>query len=144
MAITLRLSPQVSRHRRIQVWFAIILGALLGSAVFDVFAASNHAKQRNELDWSRAETLTIRMEEYRFIPDHLTLRKGIPYRHCFVNAGKEIYEFTAPDFFQAAVLRNPEALAPYTRSQWREPKYPELLHFAGQKPSPPLGTTTSF
>ena len=67
----------------------------------------------SSIDWSKAELITVRMEEYRFVPDHLTLRRGTPYRLRFVNAGKEIHEFTAPDFFKAAVLRNPDVLAPY-------------------------------
>jgi plastocyanin len=62
-------------------------------------------------DWSRAETVTVVGTEYRFEPSTLRLRRDVPYRLHFANAGKELHEFTAPAFFQSVVLRNPDALS---------------------------------
>jgi uncharacterized cupredoxin-like copper-binding protein len=60
--------------------------------------------------WEKAETVTVRMEEYRFVPARIELRRGVPYRLHLVNAGKELHEFTAPAFFRAVGVRNPKAL----------------------------------
>jgi plastocyanin len=61
-------------------------------------------------DWSRAERVDVRMLEYEFVPDQLRFRTGIPYQLHLVNAGKEGHDFTAPDFFNAVEVRNPDVL----------------------------------
>jgi plastocyanin len=48
----------------------------------------------------------IAMVDYRFSPDHLSLEHGIRYRLHLENRSK----VTAPTFFAAAKLDNPEAL----------------------------------
>lgn len=50
------------------------------------------------------------MVEYRFVPDRLTFRVGIPYRLHLNNRGQELHEFTAPEFFQTVTLRNSRVL----------------------------------
>jgi uncharacterized cupredoxin-like copper-binding protein len=50
------------------------------------------------------------MIDYRFLPDHVTFEHGIRYRLHLENRGRETHEFTAPVFFAAAKLDNPEAL----------------------------------
>ena len=52
----------------------------------------------------------VAMVDYRFSPDHLSLDHGVHYRLHLENRGKELHEFTAPTFFAAAKLDNPEAL----------------------------------
>jgi uncharacterized cupredoxin-like copper-binding protein len=52
----------------------------------------------------------VTMIDYRFLPDHVTFEHGIHYRLHLENRGKETHEFTAPVFFAAAKLDNPEAL----------------------------------
>ncbi len=52
----------------------------------------------------------VAMVDYRFSPDRLTLEHGIQYRLHLENRGKEIHEFTAPTFFAAAKLDNPQVL----------------------------------
>lgn len=62
--------------------------------------------------WSQTrETVTLVMTEYRFIPATLRLRAGHAYRLVVVNRGKELHEFTAPDFLRAIAIDNPGALA---------------------------------
>ena len=63
-------------------------------------------------DWAGAESVTVRTIEYRFEPARLTLREGRPYRLVLVNAGREHHEFTAPDFFGRARIRDPSVLVP--------------------------------
>ena len=63
-----------------------------------------------EPDWSHARYARILMFDYRFQPSRLVLRRGTPYRLHLVNRGKELHEFTAPQFFKMAALGNAEAL----------------------------------
>jgi len=63
------------------------------------------------VDWSQVETVTIVMVDDRFIPDHLSLRHGMPYLLRLENTGKDLHEFTAPEFFADVVARDPGTLA---------------------------------
>jgi uncharacterized cupredoxin-like copper-binding protein len=63
------------------------------------------------VDWSHAQPMTVVMVDDRFQPDHLTFEHGDVYRLHLENHGKELHEFTAPEFFAAAVVRNPGQLA---------------------------------
>src|SRR5262245_61669944 len=62
------------------------------------------------VDWSRAELVPIVTADYRFEPSELTLRIGTPYRLHAENRGKDTHEITAPTFFEAVELKNPEVL----------------------------------
>jgi uncharacterized cupredoxin-like copper-binding protein len=50
------------------------------------------------------------MTEYRFSPSALTFRRGAPYRLHLENQGAELHEFTAPAFFHAVEVGNPDIL----------------------------------
>ncbi|HEY3849026.1 MAG TPA: cupredoxin domain-containing protein [Acetobacteraceae bacterium] len=63
------------------------------------------------VDWSKAQTMRVEMVDNRFVPDHLTFRHGVTYRLHLVNHGKDLHEFTAPEFFAEAMVRDPEKLA---------------------------------
>jgi uncharacterized cupredoxin-like copper-binding protein len=63
-------------------------------------------------DRSVPEDVTLVLSEYRFSPNHLVFRHGVPYRLLLENRGKELHEFTAPAFFQAITLEAPESLVP--------------------------------
>lgn len=63
------------------------------------------------IDWSKAQTVRVEMVDYRFVPDHLTFQHGMVYRLHFENHGKELHEFTAPEFFAEAIVRDPGKLA---------------------------------
>jgi uncharacterized cupredoxin-like copper-binding protein len=64
-----------------------------------------------DIDWAKAEPVRVVATEYRFEPDHLRFRRGVPYRLHLDNTGAELHEFTAPAFFRTVTLLNPEALA---------------------------------
>lgn len=64
------------------------------------------------VDWSKAELVTIVQSDYRFEPSDLALRVAMPYRLHVENRGKDTHEITAPAFFKAVELRNPEVLNP--------------------------------
>jgi uncharacterized cupredoxin-like copper-binding protein len=69
------------------------------------------ARAQPVVDWSKAHPVKVLMVDDRFVPDHLTFHHGTPYRLLLQNAGKDLHEFTAPNFFADAVLRDPGALA---------------------------------
>jgi uncharacterized cupredoxin-like copper-binding protein len=55
-------------------------------------------------------TVNVMMVEYKFTPDHLTFQHDVHYRLHLENHGKETHEFTAPVFFAAAKIDNPDVL----------------------------------
>jgi uncharacterized cupredoxin-like copper-binding protein len=55
-------------------------------------------------------TMNVTMIDYKFVPDHLTFTHGVHYRLHLENHGKETHEFTAPVFFAAAKIDNPDVL----------------------------------
>jgi uncharacterized cupredoxin-like copper-binding protein len=55
-------------------------------------------------------TVNVVMIDYKFQPDHLILQHGVPYRLHLENHGKETHEFTAPTFFAAYKIDNPDIL----------------------------------
>lgn len=63
------------------------------------------------VDWSHAQPTTVVMVDDRFQPDHLTFEHGTPYLLRLENHGKDLHEFTAPEFFAAAVMQDPGRLA---------------------------------
>jgi uncharacterized cupredoxin-like copper-binding protein len=63
-----------------------------------------------KVDWSKAKRIDVVMVEYKFVPDHLSFRRGVAYRLHLENQGKELHEFTAPEFFAAVTLRDPKVL----------------------------------
>src|SRR4051794_34186451 len=62
---------------------------------------------RAEADWTRAASVAVRLEDYRFVPDALTFRQGMPYRLRLENRSAHQHEFTAPAFFAAIAVRDP-------------------------------------
>jgi len=56
--------------------------------------------------WANARTVTEVMVDNSFQPDHLTFRSGRPYALHLENRGKDMHEFTAPDFLRAARIRD--------------------------------------
>jgi len=61
-------------------------------------------------DSSNAEVVRIVNVDYRFEPSELTFRVGTTYELHVENRGKNLHELTAPAFFQAVELKNPEVL----------------------------------
>jgi len=76
---------------------AIVLGALLIGVCFGAAGPDPLA-------------MTVTMVEYKFTPDHLTFQHDVHYRLHLENHGKETHEFTAPVFFAAAKIDNPDTL----------------------------------
>lgn len=62
-------------------------------------------------DWSQAQPVAVNLIDNSFVPDRLTFQHGVPYRLHLENHGKELHELTAPEFFAAAQVRDPQILA---------------------------------
>jgi uncharacterized cupredoxin-like copper-binding protein len=61
--------------------------------------------------WTAAQVVTVVMVDDRFQPNHVTFQAGQAYRLRLLNRGKELHEFTAPDFFKNATLRDKRQLS---------------------------------
>jgi uncharacterized cupredoxin-like copper-binding protein len=61
---------------------------------------------------SQAQPVTVVATEYHFTPDKLSFKRGVSYRLHIENRGRELHEFTAPDFFKSIELGDPAVLNP--------------------------------
>jgi uncharacterized cupredoxin-like copper-binding protein len=80
----------------------VVLGALL-------LAGSVHA--RGDAGWSTATPVDLLMVDDRFVPDRLKLRQGVAYQIHMENHGRDLHEFTAPEFLATAEIHNRGVLA---------------------------------
>jgi uncharacterized cupredoxin-like copper-binding protein len=62
-------------------------------------------------NWSKAETVTVVTVDNRFEPDKVTFHAGHPTKLVLKNQGKEMHEFTAPDFLKASTVMDKKALS---------------------------------
>jgi uncharacterized cupredoxin-like copper-binding protein len=72
--------------------------------------AAPAARAEPAIDWTKSQRVDLVAVEYAFQPNHLTFRRDRAYQLHVENHGRELHELTAPDFFKAAQLRNPEVL----------------------------------
>lgn len=72
-------------------------------------AASQRAAALSAADWSKAEAVTVTLDEFSFAPDALTFQGGRTYRLTVVNEGGSDHTFTAPEFFRAVAVRAPDS-----------------------------------
>jgi plastocyanin len=87
-----------------------------------------------EFDWSKAQIVTVITVEYAFEPNHLVFRPDVAYRLYLENHGHELHELTAPDFFKAVELRNPEALTPERTEIVLQPREQKDIFFVARSP----------
>lgn len=59
----------------------------------------------------RRERITVVMVDDRFIPDRVEFHLGVPCRLRLENHGKDLHEFTAPEFFATTKIADRKALA---------------------------------
>jgi plastocyanin len=104
------------------------------AAALLALAALGAPARAADIDWGRAETSTVVMTEYRFVPDHLRLRAGVPYRLQLENQGKELHELTAPEFFRSVLVRNREVLVPASQDVVLQPGAKKDVYFLAEEP----------
>lgn len=105
---------------------AVTLGILLGAFRNDVSAA--------DVDWSAARLVTVQLVDDRFVPENLSFRHGVPYRLRLENGGTHMHEFTAPEFFKAIRVKNPEVLEAGQHELLLQPKEQKDLYFVAPSP----------
>jgi len=111
------------RHQRVPIGLmAVIVCALVAPA------------RAAKVDWSNARLVTLTAVEYAFQPNHLILRHDIAYRLHVENHGRELHELTAPNFFKAVELRNPEALNREQTEIVLQPNEQKDLYFVTLRP----------
>ena len=86
------------------------------------------------IDWSKAEPVAVNLIDNSFVPDKLSFQHGVPYRLHLENRGKELHEFTAPEFFAAALVRDPGGLANAGREVVVQPGAVADVYLIPQKP----------
>ena len=69
-------------------------------------------------DWSKMETVTVKLAEYTFTPSTLIFKTGTPYKLQIKNDGKQKHYFVSEGFFKAIASRkvqssDGEIKAPY-------------------------------
>jgi plastocyanin len=72
-------------------------------AVFPGFASAQNRPQNAARPEIASETITIRLSSFKFAPDHLRLRAGVPVRLHLVNESDRGHDFSAPGFFSAGL-----------------------------------------
>src|SRR5579859_1749821 len=60
--------------------------------------------------WPEAQLVVVHLIDDRFVPDKVAFKAGALYRLRLENDGKEMHEFTAPEFFKSVELKNPQVL----------------------------------
>jgi len=103
--------------------------ALLAAALAALLIGSAGA-----VDWSKAKKVTVVTVEYAFRPASLTFQQGIAYRLRLDNQGKEMHEFTAPEFFKAIQMRDAKALNADRTEIVVQPGEKKDLYFVAQQP----------
>jgi len=87
-----------------------------------------------EVNWLTAQPVSLTTVEYAFEPSHLIFRRDIAYRLHVENHGRELHELTAPDFFKAVKLHNPEVLNREHTEIVLQPNEQKDLYFIARRP----------
>jgi plastocyanin len=64
-----------------------------------------------DIDWSKAQAVTVKLTDFEYSPAYLRLHIGTPVRLILVNEGTGAHDFSAPEFFSAVTFR-PGSSAP--------------------------------
>jgi uncharacterized cupredoxin-like copper-binding protein len=81
-----------------------------------------------------AQLVTVGLVDDQFVPDKLVFRAGVLYRMRLENRGKEMHEFTAPEFLKTVDVKNPEVLEQAGNEVLVQPGKAKDLLFVAKKP----------
>ena len=84
-------------------------------------------------DLSNAAVVRLVTVDYRFEPSELTFRVGTAYQLQVENHGKDMHELTAPAFFEAVELKNPEVLNPERTELVLQPGEQKDVYFTAKR-----------
>jgi uncharacterized cupredoxin-like copper-binding protein len=68
-------------------------------------ATMDTAEKVKSADWSKMETLTVKLSEHKFTPSTLVFKTGTPYKLQIRNVGSMKHYFVSEDFFKAIATR---------------------------------------
>ena len=74
------------------------------------------------------------MTEYKFSPQRIMFRQGVPTRLHLVNEGREIHDFTAADFLMTVDMRDPSVIASSGIGITVEPHQQKDVYFIARLP----------
>jgi uncharacterized cupredoxin-like copper-binding protein len=80
------------------------------------------------------QLVTVGLVDDKFVPDKLAFRTGVPYRLRLENRGREMHEFTAPEFLKTIEIRNPDVLEQAGNEVLVQPGSAKELVFVPKKP----------
>jgi uncharacterized cupredoxin-like copper-binding protein len=105
--------------KKIVVIVIVSMFILTGCASMEgEFNVKDPRKVIESTDWSKMETVTVKLSEHKFAPFTLTFKTGIPYRLQIKNVGSMKHYFVSEDFFKIIAIRKiqsseGEMMAPY-------------------------------
>jgi uncharacterized cupredoxin-like copper-binding protein len=109
-------------------------GMRIGFALLVAIVAVLPLDGASATDWSKAQKVAVVTVEYAFKPADLTFRQGVAYRLHLDNQGKETHEFTAPDFFKAIAMHNPDVVNADRTEIVIQPGQKKDLYFVAKQP----------
>jgi uncharacterized cupredoxin-like copper-binding protein len=59
----------------------------------------SQAGQAQAPDWGKAQTIAVELSSFKYTPETLTLRRGMPYRIHLTNSASGGHDFVAKAFF---------------------------------------------
>ncbi|MGE5540545.1 MAG: hypothetical protein ACM30I_18155 [Gemmatimonas sp.] len=89
---------------------ALALLALSACGTKDVLSGNDAGyiadveRQVASIDWDKAQTVDVKLTEWRYQPSTLRFERGKPYRLHFVNDGIEAHDFSSKEFFQSIAV----------------------------------------
>lgn len=104
-------------HKWIYLVISFVLPSLITGCA-EIHYVKDAPEKVKAADWSKIQTVTVSLTEYKFTPSQLSFKKNIPYRLILKNEGKEKHYFVSEGFFMAIALRkvqtpDGEIKAPY-------------------------------
>jgi uncharacterized cupredoxin-like copper-binding protein len=63
------------------------------------------ANKAASVDWNKAQTVSVGMDEYDYVPATLSFEAGKPYRLHIENRGGKSHTFSSPPFFKSIAVR---------------------------------------
>ena len=105
--------------KKILIILVIGLFILTGCATMDTADYVADAPEKvKTADWSKMETVTVKLSEHKFTPSTLAFKTGTPYKLQIKNIGSIKHYFVSEDFFKAIATRkiqssDGEIKAPY-------------------------------
>ncbi len=104
-------------HKGIYLVISLVVLSLITGCV-EIQYVKDAPEKIKAADWSKMQTITVSLTEYKFTPSEPSFKKNIPYRLILKNEGKGKHYFVSEGFFRAIALRkvqtsDGEIKAPY-------------------------------